>query len=93
MHVPLRQKLAAEAIGAFCLVFAGTGAIVVNGSEAGSHIAVALTFGLIVFAMIAALGDNPRRTSIRRSRSAFISRAAFRAEPCSRTSSLNAAGP
>lgn len=49
--------LAAEAIGTFALVFAGTAAIVVNGSGAVSHVGVALTFGLVVFAVIAAVGD------------------------------------
>lgn len=49
----------AEFFGTFCLVFAGTGAIVVNDVTGGSvtHVGVAMTFGLIVFAMIAALGD------------------------------------
>jgi aquaporin Z len=55
--VPLRKKLAAEALGTFCLVFAGTSAIVVNTGGAVSHVGVALTFGLVVFAMISALGD------------------------------------
>jgi aquaporin Z len=46
-------------IGTFALVFAGTGAIVVNDVTGGtvSHIGVALTFGLIVLAMIYAVGD------------------------------------
>jgi aquaporin Z len=57
MQIPLRKKLAAEALGTFCLVFAGTTAIVVNHGGAVSHVGVALTFGLVVFAMIAALGD------------------------------------
>jgi aquaporin NIP len=57
MQIPLRKKLAAEALGTFCLVFAGTTAIVVNHAGAVSHVGVALTFGLVVFAMIAALGD------------------------------------
>ena len=57
MQIPLRKKLAAEVIGTFCLVFAGTSAIVVNVDGAVSHVGVALTFGLVVFAMIAALGD------------------------------------
>ena len=39
------------------MVFAGTGAIVVNHGGAVSHVGVALTFGLVVFAMIAALSD------------------------------------
>ncbi|WP_145085712.1 MIP/aquaporin family protein [Anatilimnocola aggregata] len=49
----------AEAIGTFVLVFAGTGAIVVNDVSAGSitHVGIALTFGLVVMAMIYALGD------------------------------------
>lgn len=57
MNSQLREKLAAEIIGTFCLVLAGTCAIVVNGDGAASHVGVALTFGLVVFAMIAALGD------------------------------------
>jgi aquaporin Z len=54
---PFRKKLAAEALGTFALVFAGTSAIVVNTGGAVSHVGVALTFGLVVFAMIAAFGD------------------------------------
>jgi aquaporin Z len=56
----LSKQMAAEAIGTFCLVFAGTSAIVVNASTSGavvSHVGIALTFGLVVFAMIAAVGD------------------------------------
>src|SRR6516225_6888390 len=53
------RRLAAEAIGTFGLVFAGTGAIVINDVTGGtvSHVGVALTFGLIVLAMIYAVGD------------------------------------
>ena len=53
------KKLFAEAFGTFALVFAGTGAIVVNDVSGGviSHAGIALTFGLIVLAMIYALGD------------------------------------
>lgn len=57
IDLPLHKKLAAEVIGTFCLVFAGTSAIVVNVDGAVSHVGVALTFGLVVFAMIAAVGD------------------------------------
>jgi len=53
------RKLAAELVGTFILVFTGTGAIVVNDASAGvvSHVGVALTFGLVVLAMIYAVGD------------------------------------
>jgi len=53
------KACAAEFIGTFALVFAGTGAIVVNQASGGAitHAGVALTFGLIVLAMIYALGD------------------------------------
>jgi aquaporin Z len=52
------RQLAAEAFGAFALVFAGTGAIVVNDTYgAVSHVGVALTFGLAVLALVYALGD------------------------------------
>ena len=48
------RKLAAEFIGTFALVFAGTGAIVIDETCGGAitHVGVALTFGLIVLAMI-----------------------------------------
>ncbi len=53
------NRLLAEAVGTFCLVFAGTGAIVIDEVTAGSitHLGVAITFGLVVMAMIHALGD------------------------------------
>lgn len=46
-------------IGTFVLVFAGTGAIVVNEAHGGviTHAGVALTFGLVVMAMIYTVGD------------------------------------
>lgn len=54
-----RNKFLAEAVGTFVLVFIGTGAIVINELTQGtiSHAGVALTFGLIVLAMVYALGD------------------------------------
>jgi aquaporin NIP len=55
----MRRKMAAEFVGTFALVFAGTGAIVVNAASGGqvTHVGVALTFGLVVLAMIYAVGD------------------------------------
>lgn len=53
------RKFLAEFLGTFALVFAGTGAIVVNAEFSGAitHVGVALTFGLIVLAMVHTLGD------------------------------------
>jgi aquaporin Z len=53
------KKLIAEFIGTFALVFAGTGAIVIDQTSGGAitHMGVALTFGLVVLAMIYTLGD------------------------------------
>jgi len=53
------RKLASECIGTFALVFAGTGAIVIDRASGGaiSHPGVALTFGLVILAMIYTFGD------------------------------------
>src|ERR1700719_2819927 len=53
------KKFGAEFIGTFALVFAGTGAIIINDVSSGAvtHVGVALTFGLVVLAMIYAVGD------------------------------------
>jgi aquaporin Z len=48
----------AEAIGTFALVFAGTGAVVVEAQTGAlGHVGVALTFGLAVMAAIYAVGE------------------------------------
>jgi aquaporin NIP len=54
------QKLSSEFTGTFCLVLAGTGAIVSNQLSSGavSHTGIALTFGLIVWVMIATFADR-----------------------------------
>lgn len=53
------RKYVAECFGTFALVFAGTGAIIVNDTTGGaiSHVGIALTFGLIVLAMIYSIGS------------------------------------
>jgi aquaporin Z len=61
----------AEFIGTFALVFAGTGAIVIDDVTRGgvTHVGIALTFGLVILAMIYTVGDvsgahfNPAVTS------------------------------
>lgn len=53
------KKYIAEIIGTFAMVFCGTGAIIVNQQTNGviTHAGVACTWGLIVAAMIYALGN------------------------------------
>jgi aquaporin NIP len=49
----------AETFGTFALVFAGTGSIVINDVSGGTvtHAGIAITFGLVVLAMIYAVGE------------------------------------
>jgi aquaporin NIP len=53
------RKYLAEVIGTFALVFCGTGAIIINQEAEGviTHVGIAITFGLIVSAMIYTVGD------------------------------------
>ena len=54
---PLPQRLTAEFLGTFGLVSAGCGAIVVDATTGAlGHVGVALTFGLVVTCMVAAVG-------------------------------------
>ena len=54
------NKYLAELLGTFALVFCGTGAIIIDQQTNGavSHVGVAITFGLIVMAMIYAFGET-----------------------------------
>ena len=57
MQPDLRRALAAELIGTFALVFAGAGAIMVNEKTGAlGHVGIAITFGLVIMAMIYAVG-------------------------------------
>ena len=53
------KKYIAEFLGTYALVFAGTGAVIIDQETHGgvTHVGVAVTFGLIVMSMIYALGD------------------------------------
>jgi len=53
------NKYLAEFLGTYALVFAGTGAIVIDQQTNGSitHVGIAITFGLIVMSMIYAFGE------------------------------------
>jgi aquaporin TIP len=58
MDRPIAQRLTAEAVGTFALIFIGVGSIVVTGGAAdgGSLVAVALAHGLAIATMVSAVG-------------------------------------
>jgi MIP family channel proteins len=57
VNAALARALLAEAIGTFTLVFAGCGAVMVDAKTGQlGHVGVALSFGLVVAAMIYAIG-------------------------------------
>jgi len=57
--MPPRFHLIAEFLGTFCLVFVGTAAVVLHGVDptSVSLVGIALAFGLVVVAMVSAVGD------------------------------------
>jgi aquaporin NIP len=59
------KRLTGEFLGTFSLVFCGTGAIIIDQETGGTitHAGIALTFGMIVLAMILAFGMCPAHIS------------------------------
>jgi aquaporin NIP len=54
------KKFIAEFLGTFALVFAGTGAVIINEQSHGTitHVGIAITFGLVIMSMIYAFGET-----------------------------------
>src|ERR1700742_4142850 len=53
------KKYLAELLGTYALVFAGTGAIIIDQQTHGSitHVGISITFGLVIMSMIYTFGD------------------------------------
>ncbi|HEY9875651.1 MAG TPA: aquaporin, partial [Candidatus Obscuribacterales bacterium] len=56
--MPCQREAIAEAVGTFILVFAGTGAVMVNQLSNGAvtHLGISFVFGAVVAALIYTLG-------------------------------------
>ena len=53
----MKEKIISEFLGTYFLVFAGTGAVVINQmTKSLTHVGVAITFGLVVMALIYTFG-------------------------------------
>ena len=57
--IPLRRRLAAEFVGTFLLIFFGCGSMAVDAAYGGAvgHVGVGIVWGVVVLAMIYAVGD------------------------------------
>ncbi len=57
---PNRAALCSEFFGTFALIFCGTGAVIIDGATNGgvSHAGIAVTFGLVVMALIYTFGET-----------------------------------
>ena len=53
------KRYLSELLGTYALVFAGTGAIIINQETHGiiTHVGIAITFGLVIMSMIYTFGD------------------------------------
>lgn len=58
-HCRIMRNYIAEFLGTFALVFAGTGAVIIDQQYHGAitHVGIAITFGLVIMCMIYAFGD------------------------------------
>ena len=57
--IPLRRRLAAEGVGTFLMVFFGCGSMAVDAAYGGAigHVGIGLVWGIVVMALIYAMGD------------------------------------